>query len=106
MGPHHEAMSMDLKASLKIQHLRQDRLFRLASLHTSHFRLILGAMATHPSANIRNLAIVGHASSGKTLLSEAMLACSGSIGRMGRIADGSTVSGYHVSERQRHISQQ
>jgi elongation factor G len=76
------------------------------SLHTSHFSFILGAMATHPSANIRNLAIVGHASSGKTVLSEAMLACSGTIGRMGRIADGSTVSDYHVSERQRQISTQ
>src|ERR1700756_2905668 len=63
-------------------------------------------MATHPSANIRNLAIVGHASSGKTVLGEAMLACSGTIGRMGRIADGSTVSDYHVSERQRQISTQ
>ena len=63
-------------------------------------------MATHPSADIRNFAIVGHASSGKTGLSEAMLACSGAIGRMGRVADGSTVSDYHVSERQRHISTQ
>ena len=63
-------------------------------------------MATHPSANICNFAIVGHASSGKTVLSEAMLACSGTIGRMGRIADGSTVSDYHVSERQRQISTQ
>src|SRR6266481_193373 len=61
-------------------------------------------MATHPSANIRNFAIVGHASSGKTMLSEAMLACSGAIQRMGRIADGSTVSDYHVSERNRKIS--
>src|ERR1700757_1406879 len=61
---------------------------------------------THRSANICNFAIVGHASSGKTVLSEAMLACSGTIGRMGRIADGSTVSDYHVSERQRQISTQ
>ena len=61
---------------------------------------------THRSANICNFAIVGHASSGKTMLSEAMLACSGTIGRMGRIADGSTVSDYHVSERQRQISTQ
>jgi len=63
-------------------------------------------MATHPSANIRNFAIVGHASSGKTVLGEAMLACSGTIGRMGRITDGSTVSDYHPSERQRQISTQ
>jgi elongation factor G len=63
-------------------------------------------MATHPCADIRNVAIVGHASSGKTVLSEAMLASSGAIGRMGRIADGSTVSDYHVSEKQRQISTQ
>lgn len=60
----------------------------------------------HVPANIRNLAIVGHASSGKTMLAEAMLACSGAIGRMGNIADGSTVSDYHVSEKQRQISVQ
>jgi elongation factor G len=76
------------------------------ALHMSHFSLILRAMATHPSANIRNFAIVGHASSGKTVLSEAILACSGAIGRMGRIADGSTASDYHPSERQRQISTQ
>ena len=40
------------------------------------------------------------------MLSEAMLLCSGAIGRMGRIADGSTVSDYHPSERQRQISVQ
>src|SRR5206468_12831908 len=33
-------------------------------------------------------------------------ACSGVLGRMGRIADGSTVSDYHVSEKQRQISTQ
>jgi elongation factor G len=55
---------------------------------------------------LRNFAIVGQASSGKTMLSEAMLVCAGSIGRMGRIADGSTVSDYHVSEKQRQISTQ
>src|SRR5438128_1219368 len=61
-------------------------------------------METYQPGDIRNFAIVGHASSGKTMLSEAMLACSGVIGRMGRIADGSTVSDYHVSEKQRQIS--
>ena len=61
-------------------------------------------MTTYSAKDLRNVAIVGHASCGKTLLSEAMLACSGVIGRMGRIADGSTVSDYHASEKQRHIS--
>ena len=63
-------------------------------------------MQKYSPTDIRNFAIVGHASSGKTMLSEAMLACSGVIGRMGRVADGSTVSDYHPSEKQRHISVQ
>jgi elongation factor G len=63
-------------------------------------------METPTPAALRNFAIVGQASSGKTMLSEAMLVCAGSIGRMGRIADGSTVSDYHVSEKQRQISTQ
>jgi len=63
-------------------------------------------MTKYSPSDIRNFALVGHASCGKTMLSEAMLACSGAIGRMGRIADGNTVSDYHVSEKQRHISVQ
>jgi elongation factor G len=63
-------------------------------------------METPQPADIRNFAVVGHASSGKTMLTEAMLACGGLIGRMGRIADGATVSDYHVSEKQRRISVQ
>jgi elongation factor G len=61
-------------------------------------------MKTYQPAEIRNFAVVGHASSGKTMLSEAMLMCGGVINRMGRIADGSTVSDYHVSEKNRKIS--
>jgi elongation factor G len=61
-------------------------------------------MKTYPPADIRNFAIVGHASCGKTLLAEAMLRCAGVINRLGKIADGSTVSDYHVSEKQRQIS--
>jgi len=61
-------------------------------------------MKTYQPADLRNFAVVGHASSGKTMLSEAMLMCGGVINRMGRIADGSTVSDYHVSEKNRKIS--
>jgi elongation factor G len=63
-------------------------------------------MATPSAGDLRNFAIVGHASSGKTTLSEAMLACAGVIGRMGNIAQGTTVSDYHVSEKQHQISTQ
>ncbi len=63
-------------------------------------------MKDYKPEEIRNFAIVGHASSGKTMLSEAMLACAGVINRMGTIQGGSTVSDYHPSEQQRHISVQ
>jgi elongation factor G len=55
-------------------------------------------------SELRNFAVVGHASSGKTMLCEAMLVCSGRIGRAGSIAAGSTVSDYHASEHQHQIS--
>jgi elongation factor G len=61
-------------------------------------------MKEYQAADIRNFAIVGHASSGKTMLSEAMLAAAGVINRMGSITAGSTVSDYHDSEQQRQIS--
>jgi elongation factor G len=61
-------------------------------------------MKEYDSADIRNFAIVGHASSGKTMLAEAMLACSGVIGRMGSIAAGTTASDYHTSEKEHRIS--
>src|SRR5215472_339272 len=61
-------------------------------------------MKEYQPADIRNFAIVGHASCGKTMLSEAMLECAGVINRMGSIAAGSTVSDYHDSEQQRQIS--
>ena len=61
-------------------------------------------MKEYQAGDIRNFAIVGHASSGKTMLSEAMMACAGVINRMGSIAAGSTVSDYHESEKHRQIS--
>jgi elongation factor G len=61
-------------------------------------------MKNYSPAEIRNFAVVGHASCGKTMLSEAMLRCAGVINRLGKIADGTTVSDYHVSEKQRQIS--
>ena len=61
-------------------------------------------MKSYPPADIRNFAIVGHASCGKTMLSECMLACAGVINRLGNVAAGTTVSDYHDNERERKIS--
>src|SRR5262245_10996102 len=55
-------------------------------------------MKTYQPADLRSFAIVGHASSGKTTLAEAMLVCAGIINRMGNIAQGNTVSDYHEDE--------
>ena len=61
-------------------------------------------MKNSQPGDIRNFAIVGHASSGKPTLCEAMLACAGAITRMGTIEAGTTVSDFHEDERARKIS--
>jgi len=61
-------------------------------------------MKTNLPADIRNFAIVGHASSGKTTLTEAMLVCAGILNRMGNIAQGNTASDYHEDEQDHQIS--
>src|SRR5215212_10888101 len=61
-------------------------------------------MKEYNSSDLRSFAVLGHASSGKTMLTEAMLAASGKIGRMGSIATGTRSSDYHASEKQHQIS--
>ncbi|MBX3746230.1 MAG: elongation factor G [Verrucomicrobiae bacterium] len=61
-------------------------------------------MKTYQAAEIRNFAVVGHATAGKTMLCEAMLATAGEINRMGSIANGTTVSDYHPGEKLHQIS--
>ena len=54
--------------------------------------------------DIRNFAIVGHGTCGKTILSEAILYNAGETNRIGKIEDGTTVSDYHNDEINRQIS--
>jgi len=61
-------------------------------------------MKTYQAADIRNFAVVGHATCGKTTLCEAMLATSGEISRMGSISNGTTISDYHPGEKLHGIS--
>ena len=52
-------------------------------------------------ANIKNIALAGHHSSGKTSLAEALLYCAGASDRLGKIADGTTVCDYDPEEIKR-----
>ncbi len=51
--------------------------------------------------HIKNIAIAGHHSSGKTSLAEALLYCAGASDRLGRIADGTTICDYDPEEIKR-----
>lgn len=58
----------------------------------------------YASNNIRNILIAGHAGSGKTTLTEALVYFSGAAERMGRVEDGSTVSDFDPEEAKRKAS--
>jgi elongation factor G len=59
----------------------------------------------HKAADrIRNVALVGHRGCGKTSLHEAMLFEAGAIGRLGTVADGTTVSDHEPDEQERSLS--
>ncbi len=61
-------------------------------------------MKTYDSTKIKNITIAGHAGSGKTSLTEALLYKSGASDRLGKIADGNTVSDYTAEEIRRKCS--
>lgn len=54
--------------------------------------------------NIRNIVLAGHASKGKTTLCEALLNIAGATERMGKVADGNTVSDFDAEEKKRKVS--
>ena len=61
-------------------------------------------MKSYKAQDIRNIAIAGHGSRGKTTLAEAMLYWAGLIDRMGRVADGNTVLDFDSEEKRRKTS--
>ncbi len=55
-------------------------------------------------SKIRNIAIIGHGSCGKTSLAEAMLFTAGKIKRLGKVDEGSSALDFEAEEVQRSIS--
>ncbi|MBT3321097.1 MAG: elongation factor G [Anaerolineae bacterium] len=61
-------------------------------------------MKEYTTESIRNIALVGHSSSGKTMMAEAFLFFSGATTRMGKVEDGSTASDFDDEEIRRGLS--
>lgn len=61
-------------------------------------------MKTYDCTKIKNIAIAGHAGSGKTSLTEALLFKSGATDRLGKVAEGNTVSDFTADEIKRKCS--
>lgn len=53
---------------------------------------------------IKNIALVGHGSCGKTSLAESMLYVAGATDRLGTVAAGNTVTDYDAEEKKRKVS--
>ena len=58
-------------------------------------------MEIFDTSHVKNIALLGHAGSGKTTLAEAMIFEAGLIDRMGKVQEGTTMSDYHDLERER-----
>lgn len=61
-------------------------------------------MKVYRTDEIRNVVLLGHGGSGKTSLAEAMAYVSGATSRMGKIADGNTISDFDKEEQKHEFS--
>ncbi|MGN1095639.1 MAG: GTP-binding protein, partial [Eubacteriales bacterium] len=61
-------------------------------------------MAKIPAKDIRNVCLLGHCSSGKTSIAEAMLYIAKQTDRLGKVEDGNTVLDYDPESVKRGFS--
>ncbi|MCU6688083.1 elongation factor G [Dorea acetigenes] len=61
-------------------------------------------MKVYRTDEIRNVVLLGHGGCGKTSLVEAMAYVSGAVNRMGKVADGNTISDFDKEEQKRGFS--
>ena len=61
-------------------------------------------MNAYPPERIRNVAVAGHGSSGKTSFVEAALFASGAISRLGKVDEGTATTDFEADEQERRIS--
>lgn len=61
-------------------------------------------MRTYNADKIRNVALLGHSSCGKTTITEALLLNTKVTNRMGKVEDGNTVSDFDKEEKERQVS--
>src|SRR5262245_9819500 len=61
-------------------------------------------MKLYEISEIRNLGIIGHGSSGKTSLTSSLLFSSGTVNRLGRVDQGTTVTDFDEEEIARKVS--
>lgn len=61
-------------------------------------------MSLHETNRIRNIALVGHRSSGKTSLAEACLFVTGAVGRLGAVDAGTATTDFVPEEAERKLS--
>jgi len=61
-------------------------------------------MRVYATEAIRNMVLLSHSGAGKTSLTEALLAATGAINRLGRVEDGTTATDYEPEEIDRRSS--
>ena len=61
-------------------------------------------MAQYTAENIRNIALAGHGSAGKTSLAEALLFKAGATDRLGKVLESNTVCDFDPEEIKRQVS--